>query len=100
MSYPGLLYVPRVGIRFLKTAVGGNVNDNFIASCQDIKELSLRDDKLKSEYKRLNCGYLHVKIAGRNYNFEADTFNTCTQGTRRTPEIVKAIADACGITPN
>ena len=99
MVFPGLLYVSPAGIRFLETAAGGNVNDNFIASCQDIKELSLRDSKLKQEYKRANCRYLHVKIAGRNYNFEADTLSTCLQGSQRTPEIVKAIADACGITP-
>jgi WD40 repeat protein len=94
LSFPGLLYVSRGGIRFVETA---NPNDNFAVSCQDIKELQLSDDKLKSDYKRANCRYLHVKIGGRNYNFEADTLSTCTQGAYRTPQIVKAIADACGI---
>ncbi|HXI23078.1 MAG TPA: hypothetical protein VNG71_04315, partial [Pyrinomonadaceae bacterium] len=99
LAYPGLLYVSRNGIRFTETAIDGNPGDNFSVSCGQIQELALSDANTKSDYKRANCKHLHLKIEGRNYNFDADTLATCTQGQYRTPAIVQAIAGACGITP-
>jgi len=99
LAYTGQLYVSSRGIRFIETAVGGNTGDNFSVSCGEIKELSLSDALTKKEYKRINCKHLHFKIGGRNYNFDGDPLESCSQGQYRTPAIVKAIADACGIAP-
>jgi WD40 repeat protein/uncharacterized caspase-like protein/cytochrome c-type biogenesis protein CcmH/NrfG len=90
---------------FATTATIGQVRNGLgtvpIVYCQNCEAWSLFIVKLFSHLMTVSTatgGKVNTSaiLSGQ----EADTLNTCIQGAPRTPAIVKAIAEACGITPS